>query len=347
MNRNNAPAFGSLLLAAGALVAAGSPSPAQFQYLPPAGYGYGAGYGYSSGGIGTRTGNSLNGMANLTSATGEYYNQVQQARVTREKSRQESITTRRKMIEERQWELANTPTSLDLLDKERAAQLRVARTDPPLTEILAGTSLNTLLKNSRRLQTLGVYGPRVPLDQDSLKQINVTTEGTAGNTGLLKEAKLDWPRVLYKKQYADGRKKCSDLYAKAVEQAGKYGKVEGDVMEELTEARNKLESQLGDDAGDLTPTEFIQGNRFLRELKGTFRSLEDPNVGKFLSGKWSAQGKTAAELIDYMGKEGLVFAPAARGADAAYRSIYTSLSAYDIALEGMANRKVSTKGDKE
>src|SRR5215207_2388667 len=118
MNRNNAPALGALALAAGALVASASPAPAQFQYVPPppAGYGSGAGYGYSSGGIGTRTGNTLNGMANLTSATGEYYNQVQQARVTREKSRQDSLTTRRKMIEERQWELANTPTSLDLLD---------------------------------------------------------------------------------------------------------------------------------------------------------------------------------------------------------------------------------------
>src|SRR5262245_51758521 len=113
----------ALALACAALLAGALPAVAQFAYTPAGTAGLApvapstAGFRYSPTGWGGWGGTYiqspangyLTGMADLTSATGQYWIQTQQASQEREKTRQMSIDTRRKLEEERKWELANTP----------------------------------------------------------------------------------------------------------------------------------------------------------------------------------------------------------------------------------------------
>src|SRR5436190_1888321 len=53
-------------------------------------------------GRGMSTGYALQGLASVTQAQGEYWNQIESARMSRENVRQTQIDTRRKQVE---WEL--------------------------------------------------------------------------------------------------------------------------------------------------------------------------------------------------------------------------------------------------
>jgi len=67
-------------------------------------------------------------------------------------------------------------------------------------------------------------------------------------------------------------------------------------------------------------------------------ALQDPNVAHFFDRKYEARGKTVGDLVDYMSKNGLRFAPAVPGDEAAYRALQTFLAAYDDGLTRLAAR---------
>ena len=56
--------------------------------------------------------------------------------------------------------------------------------------------------------------------------------------------------------------------------------------------------------------------------------MKSPGATKYFDGTWVARGKDVAELVNYMREQGLQFAAATPGDDAAYRALYNALAAY-------------------
>src|SRR6516225_1929669 len=100
---------------------------------------------------------------------------MEQSRMMREQRRQAEVDTRRKIFDEWQYERANTPTLEDIREQDKKLARRRALNDPPITEVLSGTALNTLLDHLKMLQGTGAKGPNVAIDEETLQHVNVTS----------------------------------------------------------------------------------------------------------------------------------------------------------------------------
>jgi hypothetical protein len=282
----------------------------------------------------------LNGVANVTQAQGQYEQQIQGAKLDRQKAIQESINTRQQLFDERRYEQANTPTQQERLDWRRQQREYAARNNATLVTITSGDVLNTLLTHSGKVQSMGIYGPKIPVDQSILKDINIASLTTGGTAGMLKNGgKLDWPLPLQDDAYMQPRSQVDKLLQEAVEQAQKYNKVDRSVQADLEQARQKMENTVNDRVADLTPDQFILSKRYLRELKDNLKILADPNVARFFGSAGEVEGDTVADLVANMTAKGQKFGPAVRGAESSYMSLYNSMRAYDVALAGLAHEK--------
>jgi hypothetical protein len=276
----------------------------------------------------------LSGAAEVTNANAQYQQTIQQASLTREQARQAAVDTRRKVREERQYELATTPTSEDIRQQEMMNSLRRSRSNPPAMDVWTGRALNDLLQAIQNAQVRGYLGPPVPLPPDSLPHINFTTGTTYGGLGVLKDGgKLEWPLVLKKDTFKAERLRLDELTAQAARQAYS-GPVTDTVQNDLVDAIATLEAAVNRQVQDLTPTQFVQAMRYVRELKEASKVVQDPKVSAYFQGSRSVKADTVGELVQQMTTKGLKFAPAVSGDETAYTALYPALLQYDYAVNG-------------
>lgn len=298
---------------------------------PSGGYGgsnpyYGGGYPY-----GDPYAGYLSGAAQVISAQGQFMVQQQQADTMREQRRQMALETHRKLLEEWQYErqlLANLP---DTRDTERKFALHRALNDPPLTEILSAESLNSILANIRKLQDKGAAGAPIPLDEDLLKEINVTS-GERGNIGLLKKGgRLIFPAALQGEDFEQERRRLEQLAPEAVKQVEFNTKVDPGTRQQLRADLGRLQERLNAMIREFTPSQGVEARRYLNQLDEALTALEQPDVQNFFNGRYVAKGKTVEDLVMHM--KGLRFAPATQGDEAAYRFLQQRLAAYNAVLD--------------
>ncbi|HXG11450.1 MAG TPA: hypothetical protein VNK04_16975 [Gemmataceae bacterium] len=280
----------------------------------------------------------LTGAAQVISAQAQFMSTRAQTDLLREQYRQMRIDTHRRILEEWQYErnlLANVPDPRDI---ERKFATHRALNDPPLTEILSGESLNRILVNIQELERKGATGPTMPLDEDLLKQINVTN-GERGNIGLLRTSggRLSWPLPLQGPTFDEERKRLDQFAPEAVKQVEFNGQVNPKILEQMRADVNALGRKLNENIRELTPTQYVEARRYLSQLEDALTALEQPGVQNYFSGKWGARGKTVGELVKNMA--GLRFAPATQGTEAAYRALHQALTAYNMALEQQVAQK--------
>jgi hypothetical protein len=355
--------IGAVVVGGAALGAAAPPARAQFQFVPPSnaqvGYdqavlrnqvlsnapfvpapyfgfgGYGLGYGFYPG----PAGGYLMGVADVIGAQGQYFGQIQSARLQDQQVQAAQIANRKAMFDLRRYELANTPSLQDLLDQERARAQREARSGASLPAILSGAALNELLKHSQQVQARGVFGPSIPLDRYVLQQIRVTgSQGAVGGGLLAAGGQLDWPMPLEDRPYQEDRQRLDELLAQAVQEVRSGGRVQNATLRDLIRTRDGLEARVERDVALMSPTDYVVSMRFLRQLRDTIRTLQDPNIAKVIGGQWVARGDSVAELVAHMTSNGLLFAPAGPADEPAYRALYNALAAYDTAMFELAKR---------
>src|SRR5262249_15522461 len=109
-----------------------------------------------------------------------------------------------------------------------------------------------------------------------------------------------------------------------------------------------IADKLSDSADDLDAGQYIAAKRYLNQLKASIDALSSPKAKNYF-GNWTAKGKTVAELVANMKKEGLTFAPAAPGEEAAYNALYLALRNFDSSLaSGLAtDEKPAPKSSKD
>jgi hypothetical protein len=315
-------------------------APPTVGFVPPAvnnGWGYyGNPYVYSPAGA------YLSGLADLTNASGQYLQQVQQSRILQNQADSGKLELRREIWQQEAWERKNTPTAEQMRAYEAKIDLQRARSNPPNNYIWSGDAMNTLMVDIQRAHAAGVFGPPVPVNPDTLRRISVTDGASSrGEIAVLSEGggKLRWPFVLRKKAFEKDRQKIDQLAATAVTQA-RSDAVEPETVDALQRSASNLRDQVSrmSRKDELTPTEAIQARRYLTQLDGAFRTLKDPNVANFFNGKWAPHGNTIGEVINNMVNQGLRFAPAIEGNETAYKAFFNDLVTYDLRLASMAAR---------
>jgi hypothetical protein len=272
----------------------------------------------------------LTGQAALLSSYGQYLMQIQQAKLERQSAISAAIDVRRKLFDEARYELMHRPDPEQIRQRNIERALDRARNNPPITEVWSARALNDLYQHVAAAQGVGEKGPNIPIDAEVLQHINLSSQATGANPGLLKtDGKLQWPLSLQGEEFKEARTKLERQLADAVQQIKFNNPVDPTALRDMKAYLGQLTETLNKSIDGMSPTEFIRADRFLRQIKNAITALEDPNAGKYLA---TNKPKNVAELVDFMAKKGLVFAPAVPGDESAYRALYNALRAFDAGL---------------
>lgn len=329
-------------LGVGSLAASYAGSRLGYGSLLNRGLGYGGGYGGMGYGMGFATQWMLNpytgylsGAASVTTANANYWKTIAEARLQRQEYLRSTYQTRRAAIEEAEWERAHMPDPEKIRQEQLARALDRARHQPPATEIWSGRSINDLLGYLMSQQGKGARGPDVPLSEDMLKSINLTSGDSRGNAGLLKnKGKLQWPLPLQGDAFKESREGLNRNIQDAVNTVSSGNDTPPpNVLKDLKEDLKKLNDNVDAGVSTLSPDQWIEARRYLRKLNDAVTALENGSAANVLNNKWSAQGvKNVAELVKYMRENGLRFGEAAPRDEAAYTALYHALAAFDAGL---------------
>jgi hypothetical protein len=296
---------------------------------------YGAGYSYGSGTqwMMNPYQGYLQGAADLTRANSQYWQTIQQARMTRQESIRSSIETRRAMIEEAEWERAHMPDPEKLRQQGLERELTRARVSPPLNDVWSARALNALLQHLITQQADGALGPTVPLNEDIVNHVNVRVGNSVGNIALLKnKGESEWPESLQGSAFQESREQLHTFMHRAYRSVASGDNPDPDTLNHLLAQFRKMRATLKDNVGDLKPDEYIEARRYLDDLGQTITALQEPSIGKQFNEDWKPKAREVAELVKHMREKGLMFAPATEKDQPAYVALYHALAAFDAAL---------------
>jgi hypothetical protein len=320
-----------ILLAALVVPLSAGPASAQYPYNPyyPGGYGYGWG-----------AGAALQGQADVIRSVGDLTLKQEESRILREKAIRAKLETKKATLNEMLYEKAMTPTYGEeaALDENKKVQ-RMMTTPLPL-EITSGKTLNQFLPFIQRITSQGIQGPPVPLDPYALSRISVTMGSNGPNLSLLRQDPIPWPLGLRGPIQA----KLAAMLKVAVAQATK-GELDPTVYRDV----QTLTKQLQDDfsqrfqSDEASATDYLQVTPFLDQLQSNILALGQPGVNRILDGSYAARGSNVPELVAYMTGNGLTFAPAAPGNEAAYTGLNNAFVAYINAAQASTGFQIQTK----
>ncbi len=287
-------------------------------------------------------GGYLRGAADVINAQGRFMQSQAQSYLTWEQVRQARVTSRRAIFDEWLYEREKTPTPEDERERFLKEQLRHSRNNPSVTEIWSGKVLNDLLAELRKNinKAENTTAIPLPLDEDDLKRINITSTKGGNNIGLLKnQGRLTWPIALTGEEFGTMRQRVNSLTQSAVQQAMTNGQVDAGTLQQLGKDVNTLQDQLRRRGGDLSFSLYNDAKNFLNNLEDANKALQQPDVGSFFNGKYQLRGKTVGDLVRFMADQGLQFAPAVPGDESAYTALYQALAQYDVAMHTSTNNK--------
>jgi hypothetical protein len=284
-------------------------------------------------------GSAMYGAADLTRAQGDYSNQMEQARITREQALQEQIKTKRLAFDEMNYEKANTPSYTETLAKTNAQILQRLINNPTKSEISNGKTLNAMLPYVQYLSGTGAQGPPVPLAQSIINELNITGSG-ATSVGMLRAGgALEWPLGLQGPQ----QKKLDKLLPQAVD-ATAAGKLTPALMKEVRNEMKTMRATLAKGLQDDTidGSTYVQALEFYNSLQTSVNALEKPDARKQLGGARSPRARNVQELVDYMTDNGLTFAAASPGSESAYKVTHDAFVRYTRIAQGSSGMQTMT-----
>jgi hypothetical protein len=287
-------------------------------------------YGYPYGGYGNSyyVQSPLSGQAEVINATGNYIQATEKARIEREQANQAKIDTKRKTFDEMMYEKANRPSYAEEQEQNKYLLIRRVMAQPTDVEIKTGKAQNILLPYLQDLNSHGVQGPSVPLDQEQLKLVNVKPGlSDSVDVGVLRTGgKVFWPVALL----GSDQKKMDELLPQAVQQTIK-GRVDPTTYKTIRTTIKKMQDGLGPRLfvkEEIDSGEYLEAKHFLEALDKAVASLTNPAARRFLDGSLCAEGRTVPELVEDMTSKGLTFAPCNPGDESAYLALHNAMVAY-------------------
>jgi len=270
--------------------------------------------------------------AEVIRAESESWIKWQEARIKGQELRAFKNQNRRQELYDWLERRTLTPTVEDERVLRAKEELRHAL-NLPMDETPSAAILNCLLDDLQKLRASRVRGPQVPLDQDVLLGINFSPSNKGGSIELLKKGGyLHWPLALQSPDFKAQRELFASLMPAAISQAVN-GQGDASKVAEMKTSVQEIRSQLSTKIDKIPTPEHIRAKRFLDRLDDSLTVLRQPDAGAYFSGKYTAHGRTVAELVQDMTSKGLRFGPA--GDDqAAYEALHQALVAYHIGSVG-------------
>jgi hypothetical protein len=267
----------------------------------------------------------LHGGADVIRSQGEFMVMEQEARLRREQVREAKLVNRKKEVEHFQWELEfRTEATEKYRQLIRNIQVERSLNDPPQTEIWEAKSLNDLLGYLQKRPTELASGTSWPIEPECLKYIHITSGKGSGNIGLLKSDQLRWPLLLNDAAFSSEREPIDRMTSEVREQARRESGLDKPLLVALERRVTALQDKLTRLAPTVTdPNPYVKAKVFLRDLDHALVALEEPDAAFYLL---PPQGKTVAELVDYMTKKGVRFAPATDGCQRHYTALHRALA---------------------
>ena len=273
------------------------------------------------------------GAADVINAQGQYLINNQQALLIREQVRAAIRDNKRAEFDQWLYIRANTPTLQDERERIMKEELRRSLNDPPSTEVWSGKALNVLLASlQKHLANSGgkAAGLNLPMDDDIVKKINITSGKDGSNVGVLKnEGVLSWPAALRDLPAAEEFRQQLDQLAKKAYQDAAKGQSDAGTLKEMDAIARKLEQLLVKNVNDIPFAQYNAAKRFLVQLEDGVKALRQPDAASYVNGRYALRGKTISDIVQHMTENGLVFAPASAGEEAAYKALHYALTAYE------------------
>jgi hypothetical protein len=223
----------------------------------------------------------------------------------------------------------------DLPQDERRATPRKPddqnRQSPSDNEILSGKALNSMLDGLRSISADGDSEGRpnalLRMYVDDLKHINVT-RGT-GSIALLKNGgRLNWPKALLGPMFQEPRERLTARASEVVRDSGSNGRVEPARIRQMADDVNELRQRLRQNIGALDFYPYTEAKAFLKSFDDALVALQQPDAASHFDGQYVLKVQTVLGLVKHMAANGLRFAPALPGDEAAYRALHQVIVAY-------------------
>ncbi len=194
------------------------------------------------------------------------------------------------------------------------------------TTVWAATDLNALLDDLKDHPNWA--GRDLPLSEAVMRHINIGPAKSYANAGMLKNNRR-WPELLQRDEFQAEKDQVETLIPKLVSQA-KEGAVKTDDLQALDETVKAMRERLAGLIQEAPDPAYIRAKRFLSDLQSGIKVLRQPDAAGYFSPIYSPKVKTVQELVRYMTKNDLRFAPATTGDEAAYLVFYRALATYDV-----------------
>jgi hypothetical protein len=280
----------------------------------------------------------LDGVAAIIHAQGEFLVRAEDAYVRRQEGhlvrlqvRERMMEVRRKAMEQWEWERDFRLGALNREQKKyQQEQLEFNLNYATQAEILTATPLNSIYKKLKERPQLYAENS-TPVSAQWLARINVSDGGRA-NVGMLKDDKVVWPRLFLRAGFSEHRDKIEDLLTRAKQLARAPVRDQdamGAALDGLESAVRACETQLDQEIArtvgdpDCNPRHYMAGRKFLRTVIDATFALQNQDAAFYFK---PPEGGTVAELVGYMKKNGLEFAPATPGGERAYRALHGALA---------------------
>jgi hypothetical protein len=286
-------------------------------------------------------GSSLRGAADVMRAYGTVITSQEQSRILREQAKQAALETRRRKFDLDMYIKANTPTFTEEQAKIAKMTLKRIQSNSTEPEILNGTALNLLLDDVRRHPGKKAAIEPYALSEDILGHLNVT-KGNFSLGVLRNGGEFTWPIVFQEYFDANQLKLIGDQAKSLVRNTDKGKQVDVNILKDMRTELDRLSEQLFNKINEIPPTQYLEAKRFLKDFTDARIALErGEGLAQANFQKWATGGKNLQNLVDYMIANGLRFTGATQGDEGAYRSVYSGMVAFDVALNSQAGIPVA------
>jgi hypothetical protein len=216
---------------------------------------------------------------------------------------------------------------------QRKINLVKSQTGASSATIWSATDLNVLLDDLKAHQNWS--GREVALSEDILRHINIVPSKGDGNAGLLRNIRA-WPELLQKSAFKEEREWIEAMIPELIGQA-RAGRFYEANLDALDLSLNLMRDQLAGMIQGVPAPDYIRAKRFLADLESGAKVLRRPDAANY----FTPMCKNVGELVQYMAKHDLRFAPAVSGDEAAYLVLYQTLANYDVSANLRATNSES------
>jgi hypothetical protein len=267
-------------------------------------------------------------VADIIDAQGRYLISEQQASMMREKVRQEKLATHKAVLEHWYWQRAFLQKAeAEQNKREREMILDRAIDNASNTEILSGSTLNTLLKELSKADPNSLNARLNPDWLDSVHMGCATDHGL----GILSKKSIFWPPLLAVPEFADARNRITTLITRMKEGVTSTQGVNQEIVLELRREIKNLRDRLlkgirEGHEGDVlwTDANCMTAKNVLKKIDDAAKTAGDnPNAGFYLQRPKVA---TVGELVAYMTERGLTFTEAMLGDERHYIGLQKAMA---------------------